>query len=225
MLYELFSGVRRDLGSAIPPAVVNHYLPVHINDAIAKCLEPNPEDRFQSMTELKAALAHDPSIGSRGQVSMDVARKRFSTWVLLAGFCVLIGVLELIVYLVNLPPARGHEDKINALAFSPDGRILASGSEDKTIVLWDAVTRHRIRTLTDHIRAVTTLAFSGDSRFSMVGFWYPKPHSQLVRLVKTGGRLVKHARYYWLMLAESHLTRRLFGSMVRRIDALAVATG
>jgi len=44
------------------------------------------------------------------------------------------------------------------------------------------------------------------------------------RLVKTGGRLVKHARYYWLMLAESHLTRRLFGSMVRRIDALAAAS-
>jgi hypothetical protein len=36
------------------------------------------------------------------------------------------------------------------------------------------------------------------------------------RLVKTGGRLVKHARYYWLLFAESHLTRRLFGSMVRR---------
>jgi hypothetical protein len=36
------------------------------------------------------------------------------------------------------------------------------------------------------------------------------------RLVETGGRLVKHARHYWLMLAESHLTRRLFGSMVRR---------
>ena len=41
------------------------------------------------------------------------------------------------------------------------------------------------------------------------------------RLVKTGGRLVKHARYYWVMLAESHLTRRLFGSTVRRIGALA----
>jgi hypothetical protein len=45
------------------------------------------------------------------------------------------------------------------------------------------------------------------------------------RLVKTGGRLIKHARYYWLMLAERHLTRRLFASMVRRIGALAVATG
>jgi hypothetical protein len=43
--------------------------------------------------------------------------------------------------------------------------------------------------------------------------------------LKTGGRLAKHARYYWLMLAESHLTRRLFAGMVRRIDALALATG
>jgi hypothetical protein len=45
------------------------------------------------------------------------------------------------------------------------------------------------------------------------------------RLVKTGGTLIKHPRYYWLMLAESHLTPRLFASMVRRIGALAVATG
>ena len=45
------------------------------------------------------------------------------------------------------------------------------------------------------------------------------------RLVRTGGRLIKHARYHWLMLAESHLTRRLFGSLARRIDALVVATG
>jgi hypothetical protein len=40
------------------------------------------------------------------------------------------------------------------------------------------------------------------------------------RLVKTGGRLIKHARYYWLMLAESHLTRRLFAGMLRKITML-----
>jgi len=45
------------------------------------------------------------------------------------------------------------------------------------------------------------------------------------RLVKTGGRLVKHARYYWLLLAESHLTRRLFGAMLGRIARLPVPTG
>jgi Transposase DDE domain group 1 len=45
------------------------------------------------------------------------------------------------------------------------------------------------------------------------------------RLVKTSGRLVKHARYYWLLLAEIHLTRRLFTSMVCRIEALPVPAG
>ena len=45
------------------------------------------------------------------------------------------------------------------------------------------------------------------------------------RLVKTGGRLVKHARYYWLVLAEGHLTRCLFRAMAQRIAALPVPAG
>jgi hypothetical protein len=45
------------------------------------------------------------------------------------------------------------------------------------------------------------------------------------RLVKTSGRLVKHARYYWLLLAKSHLTRRVFAAMVRRIAALPLPAG
>ena len=45
------------------------------------------------------------------------------------------------------------------------------------------------------------------------------------RLVKTGGRLIKHARYYWLLLAESHLTRRLFASMLGRINGLSLPSG
>ena len=45
------------------------------------------------------------------------------------------------------------------------------------------------------------------------------------RLVKTGGRLVKHARYYWLLLAEGHLTRKLFASMLRMMAALPLPDG
>ena len=45
------------------------------------------------------------------------------------------------------------------------------------------------------------------------------------RPVKRGGRLIKHARYYWPLLAEGHLTRRLFGSMLRRIEALPAPAG
>ncbi|MGA2880750.1 MAG: IS1380 family transposase [Bryobacteraceae bacterium] len=45
------------------------------------------------------------------------------------------------------------------------------------------------------------------------------------RLVKTGGRLVKHARYYWLLLAEGHLTRQLFAAILRRIWTLPLPAG
>jgi hypothetical protein len=45
------------------------------------------------------------------------------------------------------------------------------------------------------------------------------------RLVKTGGRLIQHARYYWLLLAESHLTRRLFASMLAKIAMLPSPAG
>ena len=45
------------------------------------------------------------------------------------------------------------------------------------------------------------------------------------RLVKTGGRLIQHARYYWLLLAEGHLTRRLFGGMLQEDCDAAGASG
>jgi hypothetical protein len=45
------------------------------------------------------------------------------------------------------------------------------------------------------------------------------------RLVKTGGRLIKHARYFWLLLAEGHLPRRLFGAIAQRLGTLAVPAG
>ena len=41
------------------------------------------------------------------------------------------------------------------------------------------------------------------------------------RLFKTGGRLIRHARYFTLQLAESYLTPRLFGQILGRIERLA----
>jgi hypothetical protein len=41
------------------------------------------------------------------------------------------------------------------------------------------------------------------------------------RLFKTGGRLIRHARYFILQLAESQLTQRLFAQIIRRIERLA----
>ncbi len=41
------------------------------------------------------------------------------------------------------------------------------------------------------------------------------------RLFKTGGRLIRHARYFILQLAESHLTPTLFRQILGRIERLA----
>ena len=41
------------------------------------------------------------------------------------------------------------------------------------------------------------------------------------RLFKTGGRLIRHGRYFILQLAESQLTQRLFALIIRRIERLA----
>jgi hypothetical protein len=53
--------------------------------------------------------------------------------------------------------------------------------------------------------------------------WLPASLQQ--SLAKTGGRLVKHARHYWLLLAEGHLTRRKFAAILRRVAALPVPAG
>jgi len=59
---------------------------------------------------------------------------------------------------------RGHTNRVNSVAFSPDGRFLASGSDDNTIKLWDVGTGACLCTLTGHSDAVNAVAFSPDGK-------------------------------------------------------------
>jgi WD40 repeat protein/tRNA A-37 threonylcarbamoyl transferase component Bud32 len=63
----------------------------------------------------------------------------------------------------ELGTLRGHTGTIWGLAVSPDGRLIASASNDKTVKLWNASSLQLIRTL-EHPSAVWSVAFSPDSR-------------------------------------------------------------
>jgi len=66
----------------------------------------------------------------------------------------------------NKPLARltGHVQAVNHVAFSPDGRLLASASFDKSVRLWDGETGAHLATLRGHVGPVYMVAWSADSR-------------------------------------------------------------
>ncbi|MEU8343742.1 WD40 repeat domain-containing serine/threonine protein kinase [Actinomadura meyerae] len=64
----------------------------------------------------------------------------------------------------------GHTAAVNAVVFSPDGKTLATASQDKTVRLWDVATRAPLgQPLTGHTQGAYSLAFSPDGKILVTG--------------------------------------------------------
>lgn len=74
-----------------------------------------------------------------------------------------------IVTLTPLHTMEGHNGPVMSCCFSPNGQLLASGSIDKTIRLWDPATGAALHLINGHSRYVTSCAFSSDSRLLASG--------------------------------------------------------
>src|ERR1700676_1143729 len=66
---------------------------------------------------------------------------------------------------------KGHTDIVSSVAFSPDGKTLASGSRDNTIKLWDVQQGKERATLSGHTNKVSSVAYSPDGKTMASGSW------------------------------------------------------
>jgi WD40 repeat protein len=65
----------------------------------------------------------------------------------------------------------GHQGSVSAVAFSPDGKTVLSGSYDNTLKLWDTTSGKLLNTLRGHQDSVSAVAFSPDGKTVLSGSW------------------------------------------------------
>ncbi len=84
---------------------------------------------------------------------------------------------------LQLQTLRGHRTEVLAVASSPNGQWIATGSQDGTAIVWESASGNPARTLRTHGGAVSSVAFSRDSHRVVTGGW---DHTAIVWETATG---------------------------------------
>jgi ribosome assembly protein 4 len=142
-----------------------------------------------SNNKSSSAVASSSSVATMTlEEQQEIARQRYRTLVGSEGERLVSGSDDFTLFMwkpeedkAPLTRMTGHQQLVNQIAFSPDGRYVASASFDKKIKIWCGKTGRFLASLNGHVGAVYQVSWSADSLYiasaskdSTVKVWYTK---------------------------------------------------
>jgi len=128
---------------------INGRVSRQVEEAVMKAMAMRVEERPQSVEEFVRLLT-SPSVGVAEAPKVSVPSVVKGVW-------------------REVATLRGHRSYVYSVSFSPDGKFLASGSEDKTVKVWEVGSWREVATLRGHQDWVSSVSFSPDGKFLASG--------------------------------------------------------
>jgi eukaryotic-like serine/threonine-protein kinase len=167
---SLFQGSFAEVASQhilAPPPPLSEQTPTispAVESAVLRALAKDPAHRFASVQEFAHAFAQS----IYNEESYPIAFSSNTEPLLLMQE---VNVLPLQETTISI--YRGHAAPVNAVAWSPDNRhegahyqsLIASGGDDGTVQIWDAMTGRKISTYRGHSGGVSAIAWSPDGKW------------------------------------------------------------